>query len=177
MNISRITLFAYGVLALTCMAWGLVFWVGWRVWSAEDVIALQVSNTEQVAAREASVMLLRSLVRETRSEREELHERAANDVIQAVQVIEDAGKTAGISFEMGNAVAEEENARANIRTITLTVKARDTFSRLAYAVALLETLPIPSELFQFQLEKASGATGEWALTAHVRVIVLPGVGA
>lgn len=176
MSISRTTFLAYGVFALTCIAWGFVFWIGWRVWNAEDVIALQASNVEQVAAREASLMRLRSFVRETRLEREELRKRAANDIIQAVQVIEGAGKTAGILFEIGDAVSEEDNVKANIRTISLTVKARDTFARLTHAIALLETLPIPSKLFQFQLEKVPGTNEEWTLAARTHIVVLPGGG-
>ncbi|OGG44979.1 hypothetical protein A2673_02700 [Candidatus Kaiserbacteria bacterium RIFCSPHIGHO2_01_FULL_50_13] len=167
-------LLAFVFVVVACIAWAAVFWVGWRVWSAEDVLALQASDMEQTAAREASLTRLRTLVRETRAEREEMRERASDDLIHVVQIIEDLGNVSDVPLDVGSAAVEDGSDSAAFRSVSLVVRARGTFVALAHTVELLDTLPHPSELLQFQLEKTPGASGPWALTARIRVVVSQG---
>ncbi|HEY4520090.1 MAG TPA: hypothetical protein VJH33_03595 [Candidatus Paceibacterota bacterium] len=162
---------AWGVAILACVLWVGVLFLVWQLQGVEDVWALKAVDSEQVAAREMMLAQLRTLVRETKGEREALMNLASVDVIHAIDVIEDAGLASGVTLDIGGAVADDTvfGRVSQTRTLALVVRAQSTFPRLVHMVALLETVSIPSEILHVELKKVSGSTSDWTLSARVRV--------
>lgn len=172
-TIQKIRLLSWGTVFVAFLLWVAVFWTLWRLLDIESAWVVRAADVEQVAAREVALSRLRSLARDTKEERGALKERVSVDVIRAVDVIEDAGEASGVELKIGGAVAENvPGARASspTRSLALVISAQGTFSRLVHVLALLETLPIPSELLKVELRKVSGSKSDWTLSTRVLVI-------
>lgn len=171
-NATSVAIFAWGSSLAALIAWVFVFWVAWHVWVAEDVLVLKASDVEQATAREISLARLHTLVRETKEERALLRRHLSVDVLHAVSVIEMVGVASGVDLEVDEASTEGGvDERTATRLVSLVIRANDTFARLVHTVALLETLPVPSELLYLELEKAKNAADVWTLLVRARIVV------
>ena len=150
-----------------CGVGGLVL----RIASERADYAEALSRTEEESLRGESATRLRSAVESSRAEREAIEKVFAISVLQAVEVIEQAGRAAGArNVAIGD--ASPTAGPADLTAMDVVVNADGTFAALSRAIALFETLPIPAALESFEMEQ--GEQGDtWQLTARMRILLTP----
>lgn len=136
-----------------------------------EAYAASLERTEQETLRGESASRLRATVQGTEAEREALERLVRVTILQAVEVIEQAGEAAGAK-DVTIGQAAPTSAPKDLSAVSIVVNAGGSFASLMRAVALFEVLPIPASLEQFELEKV-GQSDSWRLTAHLRVLLAP----
>ena len=160
------------------LAWLMVIvaigaWVGYgflvvQLSSERTAYGKALARDEEESLRGESAARLRATVQGTEAERTAIEGLVAISILQAVEVVEQAGRAAGIP----NAVVGEASPLGSDANgpsaVSIVVNGSGPFQSLVRGVNLLETLPIPASLEQFSLEKAE--SGGWRLTARLRVL-------
>lgn len=160
------------VIGAALCVWAGVGLFAWTVTNAAAERAERMASLKQEEAERASAFRVHTLARETQEERNALNMLAQQDIISIIESIERVGTTARVSLEIGQALAERENtSESGIRSVNVVVDATGSFSAVMHALALLETLPLPSEITQTQLERLPGESGKggWRAVVHITV--------
>lgn len=165
---------AWGMLALVVLLWCAALYAAYRLSDMKNDLLLLRADAAQALEKSAAAARVSALVSQTAAERQELSARTQLDLLHVVDMIEAAGKDAGVSLNIGNASPLSGSRDALPGTLTpvaFVVQADGAFSNLVRAVALLETLPLPVALGDVEWERESSASGRrtWHLTAHLTV--------
>ena len=134
------------------------------------------SAMQESADKQALAVRTHALMADTVQERTQLGALLTVDVVSVANMIEAAGKAAGVTVKLGDAVPENAPAAQgglSIQAIGFVVEAQGKFPALMRALELFETLPIPSTLTRFDMQKvpdSSGAPSVWHMSAYIRVL-------
>src|SRR3989344_2866512 len=135
------------------LAVAIVLWVGvgfaaWTISHEESARTVRMTQEEEESIQQAAMLRLHMLARETRGARTELENIAHRDVVEILDLIEGAGRDAGISVKIGESLSADSTSDAPFGSATFVVEASGTFAQVVHAAALFESLPAPSSLPQ-----------------------------
>jgi len=160
------SLAVWGLLLLSLAAWGGFAYAITYLGKARAEYADLAAVSTQESERHDSLARLRSLVQGTEVERAALESVLGVRIVDAAETVEQAVRAAGGGgIQISEASAQAPNAQG-ISQVSIGVSASGSFSTLMRAVLLLETLPLPSTLEQFEITKD---TKEWRLVARLRL--------
>lgn len=166
---------------LALIAWSMMF-LALLLWAGFGALVLQLGNEraayaagleqmKQDALRGESAARLRASVQGTEAERAALESLIQVTILQAVEVIEQAGEAAGAgSVEIGE--ANPTTAPDGFSAVTVVVNATGSFAAMMRAVSLFEVLPIPAKLQQFEMMRDEQSNA-WRLTARLHILQGP----
>lgn len=157
--------------------WGGVGFFAWTISAEESARDARVVNVEEEAVRQSAELRIRALARETKLARTQLGEIAHKDIIEILESIEGVGRDAGIPITIGQALSASSDPESSLRTLSFVVEAEGTFVQVTRAIALLESLPIPSGVYELQLEQlpeseraGKGRARLWRTVARIQVL-------
>lgn len=159
------------ILGLAACAWvGVVFFI-WTIENQKGDLAASQSSARSLEDRRASASKLQSLVRETTDSRARLDSIANVDVASMVDTIDAVGKDAGVYIQIGQA-SPDATKDSVVHSVTFQLTAEGSFVSIQRVAALLQTLPIPASLEQFQFNLADAGTplGVWHMSARIRLL-------
>ncbi|HWP61069.1 MAG TPA: hypothetical protein VN495_00490 [Candidatus Paceibacterota bacterium] len=98
-----------------------------------------------------------------------------SDALAIAGMITKAGRDAGVALSLSNAAPDTTAAAAHsgnpaVSAITVTISGSGSFTALMHAAMLLENLPIPSALQNFDIGKTGDAGSPWRLDAGMRAL-------
>lgn len=172
---SSISLYASAAIALLALfVWGGVGYFAWTISIEAEAHRSTIAGMEQKTAENAFSLRLHALARETKNERSRLEEISRTDLAGILDGIERLSKDSGIPMEITQAPSISRMESSTMRVLSLSVEALGTFAQVARAVALLETIPIPSTVDELRFERTAGAEGaarsSWRMIASVRFL-------
>ncbi len=167
------------IFPLVLFSWMAVGLFAWTISRDESARASRAQVTQDAQDKGAAATRLHSLVRETAAERAQLDSALRVDIVSIVDLIEAAGKAAGVVVIVSDVQPENVSLPqvAGGRKVSVTgfvVGAQGKFSLLMHVVQLLETLPVPSSIGRLDIEhKVSASPGvpdTWQMNAYIRVL-------
>lgn len=157
---------AWGLLFLSFAAWGgFVYLTYFLDAKRTDYINLSVLAVEESERQESSTRL-RALIQGTEVERAALESVMGVRIVDAAETVEAALDAAGardITISEANAGAPNTQG---ISSVSMGVNASGSFTTLMRATLMLEALPLPSMIEQFELSEDKD---EWRLVARLRL--------
>lgn len=164
---------------LGLVAWGGVWYLYGSILAAADAHAATQLNAESQAARDAMQARTRALALDTMDARAALLESAHADIISSAKLIESVGPLARATVKVSGAAAESGvvqsvGAGRQIHAVGFSVEVTGSFANVLKAAQMLETLPLPATIEQFDLSRvppdASGtAPAQWRLNERIRL--------
>ena len=167
---------AISVVVLALAAWGLVGYFAWTITRDEDKRVMDAREAQLVAIRNAQAIRTHALALDAAGGGAKLRELLDLDVVSVSNMIEEAGKAAGVKVKLGNAQPERDATSDGlaIRAVGFIVTADGKFQELLHVARLFEALPIPSSVTRLDIERApassGGVSGTWHMNAHIRVL-------
>lgn len=145
--------------------------------------AIQRSNDTRAALTKANQTALNkrvdTLAQNTKEKREQLTALAGADVVSIIDVIDSAGKSAGLDAKVSDAaVGGTQQLGKNgdtLRAVVFNVQGNGTFAQVMHAAALYEKLPLLSSIDQLDIEKVQSSDPKapaWHISARIRVQTL-----
>jgi len=175
----RTSYIAWIVVALAVCAYTAVAYFALMVAQERQDRGILAVDMQQASVRQASTARLRALVASTIAQRQTLDGFIPSDVLSVAELIQGAGKSAGVALKVSNAKSEDSvRASSDVRSlhaIGFAVQAQGSFPSLMQALAILETLPIATSVQRFEIQRTS-AIGEmasatsWHLDVYIRVL-------
>lgn len=176
---SRVNLIAWCLLAIAVCAWGGVAYAAQTIKST----ALQRTNDSQLALTKANQAAMNrridALAQSTKEKREALSAIAGADVVSIIDMIDAAGKTAGITAKVSDAaVSGSQQLGKNgdsLRGVVFNVQGAGTFTQVMHAASLYEKLPLLSSIDQMDIERSQSSdpkAAPWQITIRIRVLTL-----
>jgi hypothetical protein len=148
----------------------------WKLADERANYALLKADVFLQEEREKSSAELRTLVRDTRAEREALEQLSHTDVLAAAATIEAAGNVAGVEVTIGNATTARltGSPSEDLQAVIVLANAEGTLQALLAAASLFESLPFPSLVESYELyevtSKSKSTAGQWHMTARIRIL-------
>lgn len=157
---------AWGVLGVAILSWGGFAFFVHTLNTARVAYADSAAIYEAESLRGEGATRLRAIVRDSEAERAALESIVRISLLDAAETIEAAGRTAGATnVSIGEASPGSSSASQKLSTYTFVVNAQGSFASLTRAVSLLEALPLPALVEQFEISKTDTT---WRLTARLR---------
>ncbi len=153
---------------LAGVAVGAVGYLAYQIYGDRSALSELQYSYNEAAQRQAYTSSVRALLRDIGTDREQLNSITNGyDPVEIIRVIEDAGRSARVTVTV-NAVTPGSPASEDPTLSSYSVKlaAVGSFERLYQFITLLETLPLPSQIDQFRLEKVEKT---WNMSMTVRV--------
>ena len=180
MKILARTAWAWALLLLAVGSWVLV---GWSIQTIDGMAVAQQSvhdaSIDQQTKDTASVRL-RALIADTAESRVRLAEYTRVDILDAAKRIEAAGQPVHVDLHVRGAALEPQQGAARNKSVQVfgfSVEADGTFSQLMNTITLLQSLPFPVQIGQFEitdtpqdLDKPRLKNPQWHLTMHIRIL-------
>lgn len=166
------------VLAWTALLVAAVLSIGvgyfaWTISAKKAARATSVLESAEESVKQAALIKLHALVRDTRDERARLESIARTDINTVLDTIETVGRDTNTKIEIGQAASgAAPTLEAPLQATTFTISANGSFAKLSQVVALLEVLPIPSLIEEMQLERIESADPKappWRLVMRIRI--------
>lgn len=160
-------------MVLGIAAWGGLVWTSLYLVSQGAVRAAHVQKTDASVVERASRARAAIVAQATTRERANLERLAAQDASSIIRAIEQAGKDAGVPVKIGQVIAPQETENSIVHSPAFVIEATGSFASLVRVAELLDSLPIPSRVEQFQLSQAGGtdrAKRSWILSVRVQVM-------
>lgn len=160
------------MLVLALLAWAGVGYFAWTISADEARRITDIQTAQQSALRHDVAIRLHALVQDTAADRAQLETLLTTDIVSAVELIEGAGKAAGINAQLGNAAPESAPTTPNLSVdaVGFVVAGEGTFPKLMHALWLFETLPLPSSIRRFDLEHLPDAGTSWTMNTSIRLL-------
>ncbi len=147
---------------------------------AQDSLrAEKKAGLDEKASLHAAALRIHALARGTNAERAKLDDIARVDIIEMLESIEQVGRDAGISIEIGQAIyTPDSKFGSKVRSVLFVAEGTGSFTKVMHAAALFESLPRPSFVDELEFEmipmSASGSkkssAGVWNLVIRIRFI-------
>ncbi len=162
----RNIIITWSLVLLTLVAWGGFGFLTWQLHAERTSYVQALSETVSKSARDEAMTRLRATLQASAYERAALEKIVGVSILNAVEVIEEAGRSAGATgVTIGEATPITGTAQ-KIGGVTIVVNATGSFTALMRTVSLFETLPIPATVEMFEVSKGEST---WRLTARIRV--------
>ncbi len=165
---ARSPLIAWTFLCLSLVAWGGFAYMINMLSSERLAYADAYVIAQQESERGELLTRLRATIQSTEVERAALESLTSVTILQAVQTIEAAGKTAGATNVVIGGATPVSNPPKGLAVYSVALTAQGTFVALMRTVSMFEKLPIPSTVEQFEISKGEKA---WNLTARLQVTI------
>ncbi len=141
------------------------------------VRASQIAEAEQKSDKGAFAERTRAIIAETQEERAELEAFAHLDIIKTVELLEAAGKSAGVTVTVANATAETGivlSSGERLQPVAIAVNASGTYGALTHLIELYERLPLAAQIQQLDLDRSTNAKDArtWNLSMRLRILAL-----
>lgn len=120
-------------------------------------------------AQEDSAAHLHTLLTQTQGQRQALDDLVNTDIVSIVNTIDTAGKAAGLTMQIVSTSPESTPPKSQkpiASAIAFNIQTSGTFDQVMKAIELLATLPIPSQIEQYDLDHSSGT---WSATIRLRI--------
>lgn len=157
---------AWGMMMVMLAAWGGFGALFWSLEGDRAEYAEAAAQTEEESAHGETIARLHSTIQSTEAERTALESLVNVSILDAVKTIEAAVKQAGASdVKIGDASAQAATAQ-KLSNVSVVVTASGSFAAVMRAVSLLETVPLPAAIEQFDVSKSDDV---WHLSARLRV--------
>lgn len=162
-------LVAWGTLLIAIAAWAGCVYMYSSLGKMRFEYADRTILAEQEAERQESSARLRALVQGTEVERAALESIVGVRIVDAAETVEVALRDAGAQeVEISEANAGQPNTQG-ISSVSMGVSAAGSFASVMRAVLLLESLPLPSTVEQFEIVKNED---KWRMTARLKLSLL-----
>lgn len=153
--------------------WAGVGYFAWMITAAAEEHSSKIASMEQEELESATALRLHALARDTKDERAKLEQISGADILEILDTIEALARDTGVPIQTG-APSISSNEASPVRVASFIVEAQGTFTQVAQAVALLESLPVPSALDELQLERTPDREGSkparnWRVVTQVRI--------
>lgn len=170
MNRSVSMSFALMTLAAALLAWGVVGYGIYFVYTERGRVEAAVEIAAQAHIKGMTAGRVHGQLRESKGARQELESLLARDIVALLDVIETAGKRAGVAFEIG-AATPVEGIQEPLQAVSVAVSAEGSFEKLAQAASYIESLPGPILLQSLELVRTSdsGSKIPWRLSARLNL--------
>jgi len=175
----RTIYFSWFLLLLALLAFGAVVYEAGEIRIAATERASAASQAEQQLDRSAHSQRVSAIAADTKKERDQLDAFAHLDIVRSVQLLEGAGRGAGVNATVTSANAEGDSidlpGGEQLQTVVFSVVGEGSFANVMHAVELYEHLPLASEVLQLDIERASGAKEQkaaWRMTIRIRVLTI-----
>lgn len=134
------------------------------------------TDAQQQNIRQMTSSRLRAFMKETEVEREAIAKSVKTDVVSIVDAIDAAGKAAGVDVQISNAIPEKTKLLTPSATlVTFTIQSKGSFGQIMWLLSLLETLPMPVRIVQFDIAKqADEKNSFWQLNVQIRALTTTG---
>ncbi|PIR82497.1 hypothetical protein COU20_01690 [Candidatus Kaiserbacteria bacterium CG10_big_fil_rev_8_21_14_0_10_59_10] len=161
---------ASAALAALILAWIVAAGALYMLAQQRSAYALALAESKRAESSASTVARTEALIRDTAREREALEELVRTDVLTALEIIEEAGASAGVAVSIGGASVAEAGRGELLRSIAVVASAEGSFSALMHTLSLFETLPFLSAVESVTLERVGeGAAGRWRLSTRIRI--------
>lgn len=173
MRMNRYSYMAAGTLLAAVASWCLAGYLAWDIASQRAARETTAIDLQQESVQEAAGIRLHALVQATETQRNLLATAADVSIVEAANAIEEAGAGLGIDMRLSGALPEGGSAASDgpsVQPVGFVVGADGSFARLMQALRLFETLPFPSEVERFDIERVPGSEGLWHLNIYLRVL-------
>lgn len=162
----RTTLFSVLMVLLAAAAWCGFAALAWQISNERFQYAELSLRAEAAAERGESAARLHTLVQSTAPERARLESVVGVSILDAVEMIERAGNESGISVTINEATPLGTTPQG-LSTVGVALAAEGSFPALMRTLSLLEVLPFPATIEQFDLTKSDK---NWRLSARLKII-------
>ncbi len=165
------SLFGWALAILAVLSWCAFGYAAFRLHASAQALEAQKMSAIESGARSASALRIEEVLDETTTERAVLAGVLSPELLAIADMIEAVGPLSGAELSIGNATRQSDvgSPDAPIHVVTVVARAEGTFAEIIHALALLETLPAPVSLDEFELEHASQKGASWDATIRLRI--------
>lgn len=162
-------------LALALLAWaGVVYFGFWLQESAAEK-GLMALNAGEKAESAAHLSRVKSLAKDTESQREELEGALETNIVTIADMIERAGADLGVRAKVGTVLPlgqKDMPGGDSLKTVSFIVQAEGNFSSIVRLVKVYEKFPSFSLVEQFEFERTGdpGSASPWLATIRLRML-------
>ncbi|MHB1087075.1 MAG: hypothetical protein ACYCZ0_05000 [Minisyncoccota bacterium] len=171
-----ITYLSWIALMLAIVAWGGVVYGSLWLRDEAKVRGASVQSAEQKTAQAAYASRLKSLARETETDRANLETLSRSEIVSVANAIEAAGRSIGVAAKVNAAIPagnpKDIPGGAPLSSVAFIVQGEGSFSGVVQLVRVLEKFPGFSRVEQFEFERAQsieGAKQPWRTTIRLRI--------
>jgi hypothetical protein len=166
---------AWGSLLVALALWGGFGFLVSQVSAERERYATLKADIAQQEGREKTATGLRSLLRDTKDERDALIQLSSTDVLAAAATIEAAGQAAGVDVIIESAATTPLGGKQTkeLHEVVVVAHAEGTQQALLKAASLFESLPFPSRVQSYELQSipsTNARTERWSMTMRVRIV-------
>jgi hypothetical protein len=160
------------LLLLALSACAAVFYFEFLISDAKTSYVAAVQDAQQQFTEQNSSVSIRAVVQDTAQERAQLDTLLSPDVASIANTLRNVGKAAKVSVKLGGAVPEygEPQDTSGIQAVDFTLSADGSFSALMRTEALIETLPLPSSIERFDIQRNAATGDSWHMDISTRVL-------
>lgn len=148
----------------------LFFDVSARLASREQLFASESTD----AAQAKSAIQIETIATDTAAQRASLQQFIGNDVVSIANDIDAAGTAAGAKTTIGSAsTANVSGLPSGVTALNFVVQSTGSFSQVWRTAQLLQTLPLPSRVEEFdftQIPSSDQKANSWELTTNIDVL-------
>jgi hypothetical protein len=164
--------------ATACGAWVAVVLFAMYIQSMQADHETRAQETQQRIEKKVQTTYTHAVVTATADARAQLDALVNVDPASLSDLINGAGKVAGVSVQITNALSESAsalNTKAGTQAFSFNAVSQGTFGAVVYAAGLLETLPVPSSVERLDFVHTPGIPGVggdsgWHLSAQVKIV-------
>jgi hypothetical protein len=162
--------YAWILLALALALWGGVAYAAGAVSKRAEARGAEIIAAARELESAAETQRLKNLVETTQASREEVQRVAGSDIVSIADTIELAGRRAGVTVQVDDAIADTSPIAlaGAAKPLVFVVRTEGTFSQVMHATRLFERLPLPSSVQQVEFER-SIADNTWRMAARIQV--------
>lgn len=151
---------------LSLALWAVFGYLVWSLYGERAEYVEAAANAQQAELRGQSASRLRASVQDSEVERASLEGLLDLTILRAVEILETTGRQAGAKDVTIGEATPQGGSATSLTSVSVVVNLHGSFSSLARAISLYETLTVPSTLEQFEMQKVDDS---WRATARVRV--------
>ncbi len=170
----RLYYIAWLIIVFALCAYAAVGYFAWTIAQEKQDRTALLADAQETLVRQAAAARLHGLVVDTVDVRKGLEALVPADVISIAGLIQDVGKSTGVSLELSNALQESsESGSDSVHAVGFVIQGEGSFSALMQTLALLETLPIASSIQRFDIQRTSSdptAKAVWRMSLHIRAL-------
>lgn len=166
------TLFgALSTVAIVLGTWAVVGFATFSIMNRPPIVVESTSNADTIR--------LLSYVQNTEQDRTSLRDISAVDVVTAAKAVEQAGRDAGLVLKIGGSTSAPPAGNTKnqpvLDSVFLAIDTQGSFAQVTRLVALLQNLPTPSVLDQFQLSKVDSGDAKkdkgvaWRFSGRIKI--------
>lgn len=175
---TRIIYLSWALLVASLLFFGAVYYEAGAIQSAAESRANAASDAERQLDKSAYSQRVHAIATDTKDERDQLDSYAHLDIVSTVQMLEDTGKSAGVTANVTDALpsgdAQDLPGGEKLQTVSFSLLADGTYQNLIRAAMLYEQLPLASHVVQLDIERADAkdAKAPWHMTIRIRITTI-----